>query len=568
MQKIIVTFTNAQGQITRQVLTRSEGQALSLAVPPGVQVAVQVQTPTPAAGQAAAPKSLQARPRGRDLLIEADGDILLNLHGLDKAPNTTLHTLEWAPAQTLAAALDTQTREAANAQVGQDSGAASTSGENSKVGTVTTSGTTSTGLGTLGALAVGLGVAAAAGSGGQTPPTPTSVTLSDNVAGVANGPVTFTIAFSQPVSGFDISKLTLSGGTLGTLVASADGKTFTVTAIPELSTSGSLRLSLNTTGITDAAGQTIAAPAAAEQAFSQNVVQGAIVAGPVTPDHQLLVKVFGADGQLLATAVPNASGSYTVSLGNYTGAFYALVVDSGSGSDYVDEVTKQPIDLSSPLMAAGIVDNSSGVQTFNINPLTTVAALKAGVTVGADASALQVGSATAATVTAANTAVAKALLGDAAIDLLRSTIVPTVNVDGTPNSGANGYGKMLAVLAGMDAANDGNSSQTFNTLVSGISDSGTLASNVQTAITDGASQAGVSTSELPVLMISGLSASVTVAENTADTSATPTLSGAIGAVTWSLEGADKDLFTVGANGVVSMIARDFESPADASGDNV
>ena len=74
MQKIIVTFTNAQGQITRQVLTRSEGQALSLTVTPGVQVAVQVQTPTLAAGQAAAPKSLQARPRGREQACRARAD--------------------------------------------------------------------------------------------------------------------------------------------------------------------------------------------------------------------------------------------------------------------------------------------------------------------------------------------------------------------------------------------------------------------------------------------------------------------------------------------------------------
>ena len=62
-----------------------------------------------------------------------------------------------------------------------------------------------------------------------------------------------------------------------------------------------------------------------------------------------------------------------------------------------------------------------------------------------------------------------------------------------------------------------------------------------------------------------------MAENAAFTSVPPSLSGAtpIGSVTYTLSGTDAGLFTVDAStGVVSMIARDYESPADANSDNV
>ena len=66
-------------------------------------------------------------------------------------------------------------------------------------------------------------------------------------------------------------------------------------------------------------------------------------------------------------------------------------------------------------------------------------------------------------------------------------------------------------------------------------------------------------------------ADANVNENTIYTGVTPNLSGAapIGAVTYTLGGTDAGLFTINAStGVVSMIARDFESPADAGANNV
>jgi len=61
-----------------------------------------------------------------------------------------------------------------------------------------------------------------------------------------------------------------------------------------------------------------------------------------------------------------------------------------------------------------------------------------------------------------------------------------------------------------------------------------------------------------------------IAENTTYTGVTPALSGATsGNVTYSLGGADANDFTIDTNtGVVSMVAQDFEAPADANTDNV
>ncbi|WP_188619031.1 Ig-like domain-containing protein, partial [Christiangramia forsetii] len=64
-------------------------------------------------------------------------------------------------------------------------------------------------------------------------------------------------------------------------------------------------------------------------------------------------------------------------------------------------------------------------------------------------------------------------------------------------------------------------------------------------------------------------ADASVAENTAYTSETPSITGGpIGTVTYSLSGDDAADFTINSsNGVVSMIARDFENPVDTDSDN-
>ncbi len=73
--------------------------------------------------------------------------------------------------------------------------------------------------------------------------------------------------------------------------------------------------------------------------------------------------------------------------------------------------------------------------------------------------------------------------------------------------------------------------------------------------------------ETSTLTLTGID-DTSVVENTEYTSATPAVTGAIGMITYSLEGEDAGLFTVDSStGVISLVAQDFESPADAGADN-
>ena len=54
------------------------------------------------------------------------------------------------------------------------------------------------------------------------------------------------------------------------------------------------------------------------------------------------------------------------------------------------------------------------------------------------------------------------------------------------------------------------------------------------------------------------------------TSATPTTAGdtPIGTLSWTLSGDDAAAFSIDANGVVSMVARDYEAPEDTDTNNI
>ena len=76
------------------------------------------------------------------------------------------------------------------------------------------------------------------------------------------------------------------------------------------------------------------------------------------------------------------------------------------------------------------------------------------------------------------------------------------------------------------------------------------------------------TVEAAELIIDGL-AGASTPENVPWTSSAPTVTGAIGSVTWSKAGADADDFSIDARiGVLTLPARDYESPSDDDDDNV
>ena len=98
-----------------------------------------------------------------------------------------------------------------------------------------------------------------------------------------------------------------------------------------------------------------------------------------------------------------------------------------------------------------------------------------------------------------------------------------------------------------------------------LSDS--TASTATTSTTDNTTTTDTTTPTVTSLSLSD-TANSSVAENVAYSAAAPTLTGTpIGDVTYSLSGDDASLFSVATDGAVSMVGRDFESPADSGSNN-
>jgi large repetitive protein len=95
----------------------------------------------------------------------------------------------------------------------------------------------------------------------------TRLDITDNIAGIANGPVTFTFQFSEGVSGFDAGDITISGGTKGSFTAiDADTYTLVVTTNPGVA-SGNIDVSVETGAAISIAGSLPTAAGSATQAY-------------------------------------------------------------------------------------------------------------------------------------------------------------------------------------------------------------------------------------------------------------------------------------------------------------
>ena len=198
-----------------------------------------------------------------------------------------------------------------------------------------------------------------------------------------------------------------------------------------------------------------------------NFVTGVVVAGPVVGGNGLKVEIFAANGtSKLGEAPLDTNGKFTVNIGSYTGIVIARVVDTSTGVDYLDEATNAPKDLNATLMATTVVPG--GIVTININPLTTIAAQKAGLAADGSGSLTDT-----AAVTNANAAVAAAF---GLTDLIGTTAVATNggNFNATDGlSEGEKIGAILAALSGADQNNNDNSQATINTLVANLTASGT-----------------------------------------------------------------------------------------------
>ncbi|MCC9057314.1 Ig-like domain-containing protein, partial [Neisseria gonorrhoeae] len=111
-----------------------------------------------------------------------------------------------------------------------------------------------------------------------------SVAITDDTANaIATGPVTYTFTFSEPVSGFDASKVTVSGGTKGVFTA-LSASTYTLVVTPAANSTGNLTVDVSAGAGQDAAGNLSLAAAQAVQAYDTSAADTAKPSVAITDD--------------------------------------------------------------------------------------------------------------------------------------------------------------------------------------------------------------------------------------------------------------------------------------------
>ncbi|XQU07457.1 cadherin domain-containing protein [Halomonas sp. LY9] len=193
-----------------------------------------------------------------------------------------------------------------------------------------------------------------------------------------------------------------------------------------------------------------------------NTVAGVIVGGPVIEGNDLRVEVYQADGVTkLGEAQVNSDGSFSIAVGSYLGVVIARVVNGGSGADYLDEATQVGKDLNAELFAMEVVTEPNSTVNVNLNVLSTLAYHK----VQDEASN---GAPTGPMVDSINKGIAD-LFGLPSLHGLE--VVPTNGGRFNSDDGLSAeemYGALLAALSGADAQNGGDSQQTINDLLAGL----------------------------------------------------------------------------------------------------
>jgi serralysin len=416
MQQITITLTTAKGLVIKKTLTKPPGHPVQLSLPPGAKLAVDVKGPSSGASahKSKGVAKLESKRLGDDLILEGEGDRLVQVSGYYSTKEVSLGTLRWDVTEPVVhteapTANDTNVTPntnvnnntnvttAANALSGTNTASASAlTEEPSKTmltgGSVAAMGGGNSGGMGWGSLAMGLGLAAAGGGGG-------------------------------------------GGG------------------------DGSAAVTANVPGAT-----------------VSNQVVGVIAAGPVLAGHSLSVKLYQPSGHLMASASVDATGRFSADLGGYSGVVIVQVTSAGGSGDYKDEATGLSMQLNTTLLAVGSV--SHGQTVLNVNPLTTLAAQKAGVQPTGTPSV----SMTPAQAAAMNAFVAKAfgLTGDVAQLDVQAAIDISGNMQ-TPNT----IGALLAAMSGM-AAKSGAQQAAISELMACIDSNGVLSVAGITKLLEGA----------------------------------------------------------------------------------
>ncbi len=216
-----------------------------------------------------------------------------------------------------------------------------------------------------------------------------SVVISDDVGGVANiatGDVTYTFTFSEAVTGFDTSDVTVANGTKGAFTA-VDAQTYTLVVTPDAGFEGNLTVDVAGSAATDMAGNANTAAAQSVQAVDTlaptvaitddeggvaNIAGGSVTytftfsqavtgfdASDVTVAHGTKGAFTAVDAMtytLVVTPTPGFEGNMTVDVG--TGA----AIDANGNPSTAATQSVQAVDTlapAAPVISAIADDNGS-----------------------------------------------------------------------------------------------------------------------------------------------------------------------------------------------------------------
>lgn len=166
-----------------------------------------------------------------------------------------------------------------------------------------------------------------------------ALVVSANPTGTAAGPVTFTFAFSEPVSGFAASDIVVTGGAAGPLTGT--GSTYTMVVTPPAGGVGTMTVDVPAGAATDAAGQPSSGAAAIVVvpydtrplivAITDNV-PGATASGPIVFTFAWSKPVIGFTQSDVVVSGGTAGQFAQVTASTYTLLVFPLPGTSGTVS--------------------------------------------------------------------------------------------------------------------------------------------------------------------------------------------------------------------------------------------
>ena len=250
-----------------------------------------------------------------------------------------------------------------------------------------------------------------------------SVAITDNKSGTLNlagGDITCTFTFSEAVTGFDASKITLANGTKGAFT-SVDGSHYTLVVTPSSGFEGNLTVDVASGSASDAAGNTNTAAIQDVQAVDTSRPSVAITdnksgtlnlaGGDITYTFTFSEAVTGFDASKI-TLANGTKGAFT----SVDGSHYTLVVTPGSGFEG---------NLTVDVASGSASDAAGNTNTAAVQDVQAVDTKAPAILSVAIASAIKTLGSSSSTLISSDTVTAKVQFND------------TVTVTGTPTLGLN-----------------------------------------------------------------------------------------------------------------------------------